>query len=672
MRRGFYLKLAAGNIRKNRRVYFPFLLAGIGTVMVTYIMYALTQNSGLAELRGGTDLQMILMLGSNIMAIFSLIFLFYTNSFLMKRRKKEFGVYNILGMEKKHIEKVILYETFYIALTCIIVGLIGGVILNKLFVLLALRLMHTDVVLGFEISWGAMLMTSLLFGGIFALILLSNVYQVHKTKPVELLKGGDYGEKEPKTKWVMTISGLLSLGAGYYIAITTKNPLSALTLFFLAVILVMIGTYLLFAAGSIALLKGMRNRKQFYYQPKHFISVSGMIYRMKQNAVGLANICILSTGVLLLISITVSLYAGTEDAIDQRYPNDVAIESQDCTPESQKAMEQLIRENAAEKKIGLETLEMYPMLSFSALSAKDGFEVRQAEEITDVVENINNLYFLTLDGFNQIAGSNEVLGENQVLIIGPRGRSYEQERLKIFDCDFEVKKNLSKEQVEKLVGPSAAIVYESYFIIVNDTEQLEELQEKEVAVYGEYASYIRMHYDINFAENTRKEDQIQFCTDMGEQAKELEIEINYMENRAENEDYIWGMYSGFLFLGILLGLLFMLATVLIIYYKQISEGYEDKERYEILQKVGMSRSEVKRTIHSQILTVFFLPLVMAGIHLIVAFPMVKRMLALLMLSNETLFAVCTVVCFVAFAIGYAMIYGITARSYYKIVSMASD
>lgn len=647
------------------------MIASICTVAVTYIMYGLTQNSGLSQVIGGKDLQMILLLGSNIMAIFSVIFLFYTNSFLMKRRKKEFGVYNILGMEKKHIAKVIFYEIFYIAVLSIVLGLMVGVILNKLFVLLALRMMRTDVVLGFEISTGAMMITVGLFCMIFLLILLNNIRQVHKTKPIELLKGGNVGEKEPKTKWLITILGIISLGAGYYIAITTKDPLSALMLFFLAVILVMIGTYLLFTAGSITFLKMLRKKKSFYYQPNHFISVSGLIYRMKQNAVGLANICILSTGVLLLISITVSLYAGTEDAINQRYPNDIAVECGGYSVENEEKLEQLVREVAAENSVGLERLDTYAMLSFSALSRQGGFEVRPTEDISDALKNINALYFLAVDDFNQIVDGQEVLDENQILIIGPQGGTYDETQLEIFDYNFQVKKNLSEEQVELLVGPSAAVVYESYFIIVKDVSVLNEIEEKQTAVYGEYASEIRLHCDINTIEGTDDQAELSYREQLIEEAQAAGVSIDYAEVRAEGEKQVWGMYSGFLFLGILLGFLFLMATVLIIYYKQISEGYEDKDRYEIMQKVGMSHREVKQSIQSQILMVFFLPLVTAGIHLIAAFPIVKRMLAILMLTNEALFIGCTVVCFVIFALVYAAIYGVTARSYYRIVSGGS-
>lgn len=668
MRKGFYLKLAAGNIKKNSRIYIPFLIAAICNVMVISIMYALTQNSGLSKIPGGSDMQIILLVGSNIMVFFSVIFLFYTNSFLMKRRKKEFGVYNILGMEKKHIAKVIGYETFYIALLSIFLGLSAGLALNKVFVLLALRMMHTEVVLGFEISWKAMILTTGIFAAIFFLILLSNLFQVYRTKPVELLKGGNTGEKEPRTKGVMAILGCISMGVGYWIAITTKNPLGAVNLFFVAVLLVIVGTYLLFAAGSIAVLKLLRSRKEFYYQPRHFIAVSGMIYRMKQNAVGLANICILSTGVLLLVSTTVSLYAGTEDAVKQRYPNDLSIESASYTEESAADMEEMIEKKAEEQQLSFARVDIYPMLNFSALSSEGGFEVRQPKDVSDAIQNINNLYFLTLDGFNKITDSQETLKENEILMVDPKEKKYERDQLEILYFCFQIKKTRSAAQVEKLIGPTAAIAYESYFIVVKDLETLEAVQAKEEAVFGTYASFIKMHYDMNFADGTEESEQIAYSIALREAAAKDGLDFTYVEGRAEGRKGVWALYSGFLFLGILLGLLFLLATVLIIYYKQISEGYEDKERYQILQKVGMSRKEIKQTIDTQMLMVFFLPLLTAGIHLMAAFPMVKRGLALLLLTNEKLFMICTVISFLVFIVVYALIYRITARSYYKIIS----
>lgn len=670
MRKGFYLKLAAGNIKKNGKVYLPFLLTCICTVMVSYIMQALTKNKGLSEIRGGDDMKTILMLGYIVMCIFSVIFLFYTNSFLMKRRKKEFGLFNILGMEKKHIAKVIFYETFYIGVISIALGLLLGVLLNKLCVLLILRMMQTDVVLGFEISGFAMIVTVLFFGGIFLLMLLNNIRQVHLTNPIELLRGGNVGEKEPKTKWIMAVLGLIFLGAGYYLAITTENPIGALMLFFIAVILVMIGTYFLFAAGSIAALKIMRKNKGYYYQPKHFVSVSGMIYRMKQNAVGLANICILSTGVLLLISITVSLYAGTEDAIQERYPYDMHFSTEEYSDEAQAKIDGLLEEAAAKEGVSLERILHYRALDFTALNAENGFEVKSAyaESPGTNMADISALYFLSVDDYNAVTGAKESLKDNQILVIPAGDCTYEKDRLQIFDYDFHVKELEDIGKAHSLIGETAAVMWDSYYLIVKDTATLEDLQQKQAAVYVEYPSHIRCNYGIDFVADTPEEQQLAFVDTMWDSIKENTVGSYRIESRVRGGNQVRAIYSGFLFIGILLGMIFFMATALIIYYKQISEGYDDKERFEIMQKVGMSKQEVKKSIHSQILSVFFLPLVVAGIHLTVAFPMVRRLMSTLMLTNQTLFILCTITCFILFAICYALIYAATAKTYYKIVS----
>lgn len=665
MNRGFYLKLAASNMKKNGRIYTPFLISCICTVMVCYVMNALMQNSNLSQIMGGKDMQMILSLGFWIMCIFSVIFLFYTNSFLMKRRKKEFGVYNILGMEKKHIARVISYETLYIAVISVVVGLIAGILLNKICVLIVLRMIHAEVKLGFELVPGALVYTTVLFAVIFALILLNNIRQVRLTKPIELLRGGNVGEKEPKTKWIMTILGLISLGIGYYIAITTEDPIEAMLLFFVAVVLVMIGTYLLFTSGSITLLKGLRNNKKFYYRSDHFISVSGMIYRMKQNAIGLANICILSTGVLLLISITVSLYAGTEEAITSRYPNDISFTTVDYSQESDEKIQEIMEKTWQDEGIQDVDTENYLSLSMAALPAEHGFEVRRPGPIGSEDNSVCFLGFIVQDDFPGLSETNK-LQENQIMMYSMK-EEYNQDHLQILGYNFEIVGEIPEQAKLELGKDAVASIYSSYFIVVPDTATLEDIYNKQKESYQEDASDIVMNYSINLPD-VKEDEKMEVGSQLFNNLMAGDISTRMYDNKAENANGVRGMYSGFLFLGMLLGILFLIATVLIIYYKQISEGYDDKERYEIMKKVGMSRREVKKTIHSQILTVFFLPLVTAGIHLLVAFPMVKRLLALLSLGNDNLFTLCTGVCFVIFAICYGIIYSVTAKTYYKIVS----
>lgn len=656
----FYPKLAASNIRKNAKTYIPYILTCICTIMMFYIIYALSQNSGLKKMIGAEYITYLMFLGAWIVGIFAVIFLFYTNSFLIKRRKKEFGLYNILGMEKKHISKVMFFETLYIAVISLSVGIAGGILLSKAVFLAVLKILNFEVVLGFEISVKAIIISLILFGVIFLLTLLNNLRHVHFANPIELLKGGQTGEKEPKTKIITTIIGLLTLGAGYYIAITTKDPLSALLLFFLAVILVIIGTYCLFTAGSIALLKILRKNKNYYYKAKHFTSVSGMMYRMKQNAVGLANIAILSTAALVVISTTVSMFIGMDNMIDERHPRDISITlySSDDSKIAQlhSITDKVLKENNVNAVNEIE----YTYLSFSAAQNGNLFSTDVSGNVD--LTNVKALNFIPLENYNSFAGENKTLNDNEVLVFSSRGE-YTEDSLKIFDNNFKVKEHIDPMTIN---GLDIANIVSTHYIIVKDMNVIKDLDKKQSEVYAEHRSFISTNYGFDL-KNIDSEKQIDIFSKIQSDASDAELSV-YFESKAEGEKNSLYMFSGFLFLGIFLGILFIMATVLIIYYKQISEGYDDKKRFEILQKVGMSKSEVKKTISSQVLTVFFLPLITAGIHITAAFGVITKLLALFSLTDTGLFALCTISAFLIFSIFYAIVYSLTAKVYYKIVS----
>lgn len=357
MSKGYYTKLALNNIKKNSKAYIPYILTCIGTIIMFYNMIFLVVVKDMGPISNNGSLRFMLLLGTIITGIFSFIFLSYTNNFLIKQRKKEFGLFNILGMEKRHIAKIMFFETFFIGLISLVAGIVGGILISKLMILLLLKIINFKVVFGFEIPVAAVITTLVLFGVIFFVNLIYNILQVHLSKPIELLKGGNVGDREPKTKWVSTIVGILSLGFGYYLALTAKSPLVALNMFFIAVIFVMIGTHNLFKAGSIALLKSLRKNKNYYYKTNHFISVSGMIYRMKQNAAGLANICILSTAVIITLFTTVSLYVGLEDVLRSRYPRNIVITGSNITEEEAEKIDNIINEQA--KKANVTQINSY-------------------------------------------------------------------------------------------------------------------------------------------------------------------------------------------------------------------------------------------------------------------------------------------------------------------------
>ena len=539
-------------------------------------------------------------------------------------------------------------------------GLVIGIALDKAMFLLIAQVLNEEISLGFFISDKAIISTVVMFCIIFLLILLNSIRQIQTANPIELLTAGNAGEREPKTKWVLTILGLLSLGTGYYIALAIKNPLTALVYFFFAVILVIIGTYMLFTAGSIALLKILRKNKKYYYKTKHFTSISGMIYRMKQNAVGLANICILSTAVLVMVSSTSSLMLGMQDVIATRYPDDFIVYSNETSEERAYESFDAIRELQEEQNLNVTSEREYRYLVFPAFISGDTFEVTRDANFSSL-GNLNNLIFVSLSDYNRVMGTDKTLAEDEILVYSDR-LQFDYPTLKIFDREYSV-----KEKIDEFIGNGliVAVAANTQFIVLPDGTDIEELYALQKETLSDGASEIQYYYGFN--SDADEETQRAFYRTL------LEDYVGHgyegtIESKADSRSEFVGLYGGFFFIGIFLGILFIMATVLIIYYKQISEGYDDKQRYEIMQKVGMTHQEIKNSIHSQVLTVFFLPLIVAGIHIAVAFPIITKLLALLNLLNVQLFLTCTVVCYVVFAVMYLLIYLLTARTYYKIVS----
>ena len=667
MRKGFYTKLAASNIKKNSRTYIPYIITCIITAAMFYIINSLSNNESIKKLYGGETILITLGYGTYVTAIFAFIFLFYTNSFLMKRRKKEFGVLNILGMEKRHISKVLLLENIYIAFITMLLGIIIGMVLDKAMFLILTKMLGAEHSPGFYISKEALIHTVILFGIIFFCIYLNSLRQIHLSKPIELLNGGNVGEKEPKTKWFMAILGVICLAVGYYISVTSKNPVESLSSFLIAVILVIAGTYLIFIAGSIAFLKSLRKNKRYYYKTKHFTAVSGMIYRMKQNAVGLANICILSTMVLVMISSTSSLVFGMNDLVKTRYPNDITIYSENINnKENVEALEK-VQKVIKDSKSDVNNEIEYSYIVLAVLKNKNKFYVPEnfnKMSMSDL-NKCNNILMTSLDDYNSINSENETLNDDEILIYSRR-KEYEYSTIQLFDTKYSVKKKIKKpidngpffsnnltESIQIVVKNKSILDEMNNYLNENFKEELEEESALKY-LYG---------FDINGSEDSKKS----LYNDIKKLLKESNF-IGDSECGQIQREGIKGLYGGMFFLGIFLGSIFTMATILIIYYKQISEGYEGKERFRIMQNVGMSHAEVKRSIHSQIMTVFFMPLIMAGIHVAFAFPIVKQILMMLNLTNTRLYIICTIVCFVAFTIIYAVIYSLTAKIYYHIVS----
>ena len=637
-----YEKLAVTNLKNNRKTYVPYIFTGVLTVMMFYIIDALSRGKGITQ----DTLKICLQYATGVIVVFAVIFLFYTNSFLIKRRKKEIGVYNILGMGKRHIARMMAVETILTAGISILGGLVFGIIFGKLMYLLLLKILHNSVDMQFSVNGTAIVQTVILFAGIFLLTYLYNILQIQLVNPVELLHGGNQGEKEPKSRWLLVIIGVAALGNGYRIALTTEAPLEALLKFFIAVICVIIGTYALFIAGSIVVLKMLRKNKAYYYNPKHFTSVSGMIYRMKQNGAGLANICVLSTMVLVMVSTTVSLYAGMEDILDSRFPRDVSIVCKQADVDHEEIIERLLKEQCEKAGVKITDRVWYRYGSMNAVLKGDK------------LENVNQYYpdnhfyyveMMTQDEYNRIEKRNVSLEEQEILTYTTNGKCGKKQ-INIAGQNYQVKKELSEMTSQP---KSTAEMYKALYIVFANAEQIERIES------FSYADKFNLKGDDGKQKEALEQIQNEFYEKFPD---------GTMESRMLSRSSFYELYGGLFFIGIYLGSMFIMATVLIIYYKQISEGYDDRERYQIMQKVGMSKKEVKRSIRSQVLSVFFLPLIVAVIHVAVAFKVMTKILGVLNLTNVSLFAVCTIITIAVFAVFYIIVYSITAKEYYRIVN----
>ena len=666
-----YFKLAKTNLSNNKPFYIPYIISSIITVAMLYMMSFLSDNKGLNKIMGADSLAIIFRLGVGIIVIFSYIFLFYTNSFIIKRRKKEIGVYNILGMEKRHLSKVLFVETIYSAIISLVCGIIVGIAFSKFILMVLYGIIGIHKTVEFFVNIHGIILCVVSFGILFLLTFLYNFMQIKLANPIELLRGTNVGEREPKTKIFMTIVGVVCLAIAYYIAITTENPLNLLTLFFVAVLLVIIGTFALFTAGSIALLKLLRNNKKFYYNKRHFMAVSGMLYRMKQNAAGLASICILSTMVLVVISTTVSMYVGIQDELMARYPNDVCVTVDynsviDKSSEIEKAIFDEI--DSAEVK----NKKAFSYLSVFVGQKGDGFTTDK-EHLS--YQNSYLFYILSKDDFIKIDNSfkdkigNISKGEAVVVL----NKKYDKKDIKIFGKNYKVNKSFEHTEDNDLYVIST--LNGLGYIILDNDESVQELYDVQEKMLGKGANYYTNKIRFDFKSGNKKQkaaaykkiDNVVKKYFKENKNDKKQISSYWVESRQENEQNFYLLYGGLFFLGIFLGTMFLMVTVMIIFYKQITEGYDDRERYQILEKVGMSSREVKDTIKSQIRIVFVLPIFAAAVHVTAAFPMVNRILKMLNLNNEKLFAGCLTATIIVFAVIYYLVFKVTSRAYYKIV-----
>lgn len=677
MKKGIYSRLALTGIKKNKKLYIPYILTCIGMVMMFYIITFLSSSDMMMNYPGGETMRGILGFGVYVIGFFAVIFLFYTNSFLVRRRKKEFGLYNILGMGKRNIARVMLWETLFIGAFSIVLGMALGVLFSKLAELVTVNIMSMDVTFGVTIDYKDIYYTVVLFAVIFFLILLNSLRQVHLSNPIALLHSENAGEKPPKANWFFAVLGVLILGCAYYLAVTIKDPVTTLAAFFFAVIMVIIATYLIFISGSVAFCKILQKKKNYYYKTNHFVSVSSMSYRMKRNGAGLASICILCTMVLVMISSTVCLYLGKEDSLRERYPRNINV-----TMTSQIYSDLISQDANSIAKMSIETAENmgykpvnaidYTMLSFVSY-------IRDGEIVFDDGENGFNyatsdlwqIFIVSLDDYNRLTGSQENLDEDEVMIYTSKDMDYNYDVLKI--------KGQEPLNIKKVVtdfennGIDTMQIIPALYIFVPDLElQTEMISEQSENTIGNINRFVGYDLDATDQQQTDVFNEIYDWLRTSQIENADSSMYVYVEGSANEKLEFFGLYGGLFFLGIILGIVFIFAAVLIMYYKQVSEGYEDQSRFEIMQKVGMTKREIKKSINSQMLTVFFMPLIASGVHLAFAFPMIYKMLILFGLVNKVFLIMVTVGCFLLFALLYMLVYKITSRAYYSIVSGGNE
>lgn len=672
MRIHVYPKLAWEGIRKNKRLYVPYIAMGALMVMMFYLLRFLQDSPVIGVMRGAVTLSTVLSMGYAVIAIFSIIFLFYTNSFLIRQRYREFGLYNILGMNKQNVCMIMVWESIFVGGLAIVTGLAAGILLSKGAELVLFNLVHMDISFDLRISAVSVFYTITGYIIIYLILLLNSVIKVWFAKPLDLLKSNRVGEKMPKRTWVYAAVGMVLLGAAYYLAVSIKEPLTALMYFFLAVIMVIIGTYALFMAGSVVLCRILQKNKRYYYQPNHFISVSSMMYRMKRNGAGLASICILLTMVLVMLSSTTSLYFGIEDSLVGRYPHSVNVvvgfsDVEDLNSENLKKLYEAVRENSPEVK---ET-DCYTVGGTSGLFSDQGInlDVTSVDVSINDYEQVGTLQVMSLEEYNRLCDADETLNADECLLYANR-ITYDSDTFTIVDgSSYKVKKMLDNCVKD---GDLDSMMNPSMIMVVSDFEEcLKTVSDFRTRTEGTVmALRWKCGYDVESTEQETKEaEAIEESLARLSETKSVDGLIFYsVDSREDNRESFYDLNGSLFFLGIVLSTVFLLAAVMIIYYKQLSEGYEDYTRYEIMQKVGMTKQDIRKSINSQMLTVFFSPLLMAGLHLCFAFPFLWKIMMMFGLNNRTLIIAITVICYIIFGIFYAVVYKITSNLYFHIVS----
>lgn len=657
-------KLAISNLIKNRKLYYPFALAVLLAVTISYLFYSLTFNPKMVEMRGGSSIQFTLQLGLIVVTLASAIIVLYANSFVMKNRSKELGIYGMLGLEKRHLIGMTCKELLIFGLVTVTAGIGIGALFDNLIFALLLKLSKMKVELVATFQWSVVLSILLVFGLIFLVIVFLNAIRIIRMDALQLSREKAKGEKKGRFLVFQTILGLLSLGSGYYLAQSVTNALLAISTFFLAVILVILGTYLLFNAGITVFLKMLKKNKKYYYKPNNLISVSNLIFRMKKNAVGLATIAILSTMVLVTMSAATSIYNGSENIKKLLYPHDMSISGQNVEVED---LDQLLTQYAKEKNLTISAKDVLSYASFG-LSSQDG------TKLTTFAKGQNSVMpktvFLVFDqkDYEKMTGQKLNLTNNEVGLFAKNDGLKGQKAFSLNNQNYTIKQEIQQDFLRDHVANQYVLLISDYNYLV--VSNLQNFLDK----YQDSAIYTQLYGGMDVTAS--KEEQLKLSDD-------FDAYVNNFSHNLKNEDgMVYGaniasestvemnaLFGGVLFIGIFLSIIFMVGTVLVIYYKQISEGYEDRERFVILQKVGLDQKQIKQTINKQVLTVFFLPLAFAFLHLAFAYHMLSLILKVVGVVDSAMMLTVTLSICGIFALIYVLIFMITSRSYRRIVQM---
>lgn len=669
--KNLWFKLAVSGMKGNKKTYLPYILASVGVIAMYYIIAYLAGSTFIASFNGGTQIQIYLGMGVNILEIFSIIFLFYTHSFLIRRRKQEFGLYNILGLSRRDIGIVMFVETILISLLTITAGIAAGILLSKIAELALMALIEAEQNYAINISLSAIIDTIVLFLSINAIVYCKTLFDIHHTKTVNLLHTDNYGEKAPKANWLFAIVGLVLLVVAYYLALQIKDPIIAVTIFFFAVALVIVATYLLFTAGSVTLCRLLQRNKKYYYKTNHFISVSSMAFRMKRNGAGLATICILSTMVLVTITFTTCMYAGIENGLRNRFPRNIMLDiyAPDTTSLAsvQEAVQPEMENILSQYGNAQSNMLDYHVVGFSGIKEGNCLSFLPMNDMASL-DKAYDIYILPVSDYNEMSDEPLTLTGNEAAVWTSNNTT--------ISGNITIEENVTLDVTQQVEDFSNGDISTSSFmptiyLFVNEFDDV--VNALTIAQQDmDYPIGITVHwfYGMDYAGDAEQSSLCAALTDVISQNELIASNtVLYSSDcAADSRESFRALYGGAFYLGVILGTMFMVAAVMIIYYKQLTEGYEDKARFNIMQKVGMTAKEIRKSINSQILTVFFMPLIAAGIHLCFAFPLLEKILAMFNIVDHTLLVMVTGITFLVFALFYIVVYHLTSRTYYRIVT----